>query len=48
MKFKAEDLEFEKKLRLLEQFIRTVKGQHNIWNRMFLYVVPEGFSGQIH
>ena len=31
LKFKAEDWEFEKKLRSLEQFIQTVKGQYNFW-----------------
>ena len=31
LKFKAEDQEFEKKLRSLEQFIQTVKGQNNFW-----------------
>ena len=29
LKFEAE--EFEKKLRSLEQFIQTVKGQNNFW-----------------
>ena len=31
LKFEAEGLEFEIFLRLLEQFIRTVKGQKNLW-----------------
>ena len=29
VKFKAEGREFEKSLRSLEQFVRTVKGQNN-------------------
>ena len=35
LKFKAEDREFSKILRSLEQFIQTVKGQNNSGNRMF-------------
>ena len=31
LKFEAEDREFSKCLRSLEQFIRTVKGQNNFW-----------------
>ena len=31
LKFEAEGREFAKILRLLEQFIQTVKGQNNIW-----------------
>ena len=31
LKFKAEGREFAKILRLLEQFIQTVKGQNNFW-----------------
>ena len=31
LKFEAEDQEFSKNLRSLEQFIQTVKGQNNIW-----------------
>ena len=31
LKFEAEGREFEKKLRSLEQFIQTVKGQNNFW-----------------
>ena len=31
LKFKAEGWEFSKFLRLLEQFIQTVKGQNNFW-----------------
>ena len=31
LKFEAESEEFAKILRSLEQFIRTVKGQNNIW-----------------
>ena len=32
LKFEAEGQEFAKKLRSLEQFIQTVKGQNNFWN----------------
>ena len=31
LKFEAEGQEFEKKMRLLKQFIQTVKGQNNFW-----------------
>ena len=31
LKFEAEGREFAKILRSLEQFIRTVKGQNNVW-----------------
>ena len=31
LKFEAEGQEFAKNLRLLEQFIQTVKGQNNFW-----------------
>ena len=31
LKFQAEGLEFAKKFRSLEQFVRTVKGQNNFW-----------------
>ena len=31
LKFKAKGREFAKFLRLLEQFIQTVKGQNNFW-----------------
>ena len=31
LKFEAEDWEFANFLRSLEQFIQTVKGQHNFW-----------------
>ena len=31
LKFEAEGREFAKFLRSLEQFIRTVKGQNNVW-----------------
>ena len=31
LKFVAEGLEFAKFLRSLEQFIRTGKGQNNVW-----------------
>ena len=31
LKFEAEGREFSKILRLLEQFVQTVKGQNNFW-----------------
>ena len=31
LKFEAEGREFAKILRLLEQFVQTVKGQNNVW-----------------
>ena len=31
LKFKAEGQEFAKFLRSLKQFVRTVKGQNNLW-----------------
>jgi hypothetical protein len=31
LKFEAEGREFAKFLRSLEQFVRTVKGQNNVW-----------------
>ena len=31
LKFEVEGREFAKVLRLLEQFIQTVKGQNNFW-----------------
>ena len=34
LKFEAEGRESAKFLRSLEQFIQTVKGQTNFWNRM--------------
>ena len=34
LKFKAEGQEFTKLLRSMEQFIQTVKGQNNFWNRL--------------
>ena len=33
LKFEAEGREFEKILRSLEQFVRTVKGQNNFWQQ---------------
>jgi hypothetical protein len=33
LKFEAEGREFAKILRLLEQFIQTVKGQNNFWQQ---------------
>ena len=33
LKFEAEDQEFAKTLRSLEQFIETVKGQNNFWQQ---------------
>ena len=34
LKFQAEDQEFAKYLRSLEQFIRTAKGQNNFGNKL--------------
>ena len=31
LKYEAEGREFSKKLRSLEQFIQTVRGQNNFW-----------------
>ena len=31
LKLEAEGQEFEKKLRSLEQFVQTMKGQNNFW-----------------
>ena len=44
LKFEAEGREFANFLRLLEQFIQTVKGQNNFWNRMLFWLIPGGFS----
>ena len=44
LKFEVEGQEFAKVLRSLKQFIITVKGQYNFWNRT---LVPGGFSDQI-
>ena len=33
---------------VLEQFIRTVKGEHNFWNKMRFLLVLGGFSDLIH
>ena len=44
LKFKAEGQEFAKSLRSLEQFIQTVKGQYNFWNRILFQLVHGGFS----
>ena len=33
LKFEAEGREFAKCLRSIEQFIQTVKGQHNFWQQ---------------
>ena len=41
MKFKGEGWEFAKFLRSLEQFIWTVKGQTNLWNRMLFNLFLE-------
>ena len=38
LKLEAEGQDFAKSLRLLGKFIRTVKGQYNFWNRIFLEV----------
>ena len=45
MKFEAEDREFAKILRSLEQFVRTVKGQNNFGNKILFQLVSRGFSG---
>ena len=44
LKFEADGQEFAKFLRLLEQFIQTVKGQTNFGNRMLFQLAPGGFS----
>ena len=44
LKFEAEGREFAKILRSLEQFIRTVKGQNNFWNRILFKLVSGSFS----
>ena len=41
MKFEAESREFAKRLRSLEQFIQTVKGQYKFWNRMLFNLFLE-------
>ena len=48
MKFKAEEREFAKFLRSLEQFIQTVKFRTIFGNRMLFELVPGGFSHLIH
>jgi hypothetical protein len=48
LEFKAEGREFAKFLGSLEQFIQTVKGQYNFWNRMLSSLVPGGFSDLIY
>ena len=48
LKFEAEGREFANFLRLLEQFIQTVKGQNNFWNRMLFWLIPGGFWDLIH
>ena len=48
LKFKAEGRKFAKFLRSLEQFIQTVKGQNNFWNRMLFKLIPGGFSDLMH
>ena len=40
LKFEAEGREFAKFLKSLEQFIGTVKGQDNFWNRMLFSTCP--------
>ena len=45
LKFEAEGREFANIFRLLEEFIRSVKGQTNFCKRM---LVPGGFSDQIY
>ena len=41
MKYEAEGQEFAKVLKSLEQFIWTVKGQNNFWNRMLFNCLLE-------
>ena len=48
LKFEAEGREFAKFLRSLEQFIPTVKGQNNFWNKMLFLLFPRGFSDLIN
>ena len=47
LEFEAEGWQSAKFLRSLEQFIPTVKGQYNFWNRMLSSLVPGGFSDLI-
>ena len=42
-KFEAEGREFAKKIRLLEQFLLTVKGDNNFWNIILFKLVNDGF-----
>ena len=44
LKFQAEGREFAKCLRLLEQFIQTVKGRSKFFNIKIFQVVPVVFS----
>ena len=43
-RIEAEGWEFAKILRSLQQFIQTMNGQYNFWNRMLFELVPGGFS----
>ena len=43
--FEAEDQEFAKSLRSLEQFVRTVKNQNSVWRIKFDFKV---FPQKIH
>jgi len=47
LKFKAESQEFEKILRSLKQFVRTLKGQTIFGSRMLFCFVPGGFSDKV-
>ena len=44
LKFEVEGQGFTKTFGSLEQFIQTVKGQNNLWNRMSFWLVPGRFS----
>ena len=44
LKFVANGREFAKILESLEQFIQTLKGKNNFWNRILFELVPGGFT----
>ena len=48
LKFEAEGWELAKILRSLEQFIRTVKGQNNVWQQNVSLTFSGGFSDLIN
>ena len=48
LKFKAEDREFSKNLRSLEQFFQKVKGQNFFWKEILFKLIPGGFSDLIN